>query len=338
MFPDIFNPNEPAFTMTELTLAIEKFPNLYGRVEKMNLMPDDGVTTTTVLVEEKEHTLALLPTAERGTPGTKGKTGTRKVISFPIPHIPHEDTVKPEDVQGIRGFGEETGAETVNQKIAEKLQNIHNNQAITLEYMRMGALRGKVLNAQGEVVVDFYKEFKKQKKVINFKLNVATTNVKSLALELKTHIELNLMGEIYGYIHVLCSPEFFRALIEHAKVETAFDRQSEGRFHREDQRAGFEFPTGVVWEEYNGQASDPDGKLKRFIPEGEAIAFPVGTMKTFKTYFAPASMIDTVNTRGRRIYVSPKWLDHGEGVEFKSQSNPLPFCARPEVLVSLKSQ
>jgi Phage major capsid protein E len=35
---------------------------------------------------------------------------------------------------------------------------------------------------------------------------------------------------------------------------------------------------------------------------------------------------------GAEIYLSPKILDHGKGIELVSESNPLAVCRRPEAL------
>ena len=66
-------------------------------------------------------------------------------------------------------------------------------------------------------------------------------------------------------------------------------------------------------------------------------AYPAGTMQMFRTYDAPANDIRFVNTVGQEIYVSPEILDHGQGVELKSESNALAVCRRPEALVQLIS-
>ena len=69
--------------------------------------------------------------------------------SFVIPHIPHDDVVLPEEVQGIRAFGSENELEALANLIAKKLQTMRNKHAITLEHLRMGALKGMILDADG---------------------------------------------------------------------------------------------------------------------------------------------------------------------------------------------
>ena len=137
------NPFEnPAFSMSALTAAINILPNNYGLMDSMGLFPSKPVRFRSVVVEEKNGILTLLPTMPVGSPGTVGKRGKRKLRSFAIPHIPHDDVVLPEEVQGIRAFGSESELQTVASVMAEHLQTMRNKHAITLEHLRMGALKG----------------------------------------------------------------------------------------------------------------------------------------------------------------------------------------------------
>ncbi len=88
--------SNPAFSMTALTAAINILPNRYGRLEELNLMPSKPVRQRQIVVEEMNGVLNLLPTLPPGSPGTVGVRGKRKLRSFVVPHIPHDDEVLPE--------------------------------------------------------------------------------------------------------------------------------------------------------------------------------------------------------------------------------------------------
>jgi hypothetical protein len=99
-------------------------------------------------------------------------------------------------------------------------------------------------------------------------------------------------------------------------------------------RSGFAFG-GVIFEEYRGQASNVAGSSVRFIAAGEAHAFPLGTIDTFSTYVAPADFNETVNTLGQELYAKQAPRKFERGTDLHTQSNPLPMCHRPGVLVKL---
>ena len=260
--------------------------------------------------------------------------GKRKLRSFVVPHIPHDDVVLPEEVQGIRAFGSETEMETIASVMARHLQTMRNKHAITLEHLRMGALKGVILDADGSVIYDLFEEFGITPTAINFDLGNANANVKKKCADVLRHFEDNLKGEFMTGVHCLCSPEFYDALTDHVKVKDAFAYSQQRAVLIDDMRAGFTFG-GVTFEEYRGQATDINGVTRRFIAAGEAHAFPLGTIDTFSTYYAPADFNETANTLGQPLYAKQEPRKFERGTDLHTQSNPLPMCHRPGVLVKL---
>jgi hypothetical protein len=148
------------------------------------------------------------------------------------------------------------------------------------------------------------------------------------------HLEDNLKGEFMTAVHCLCSPEFYDALTDHAKVKDAFTYWQQGAVLINDMRAGFTFG-GLTFEEYRGQATDANGTTRRFIAAGEAHCFPLGTVDTFGSYFAPADFNETANTLGQALYAKQEPRKFDRGTDLHTQANPLPMCHRPGVLVKL---
>jgi hypothetical protein len=321
-----------AFEMAALTAAINKLPPLYGRIGQLNLMPAEGVRTRTILIEEMNGVLNLLPTMPVGAPATLGTQAKRKVRSFVIPHIPHEDVVLPEEVQGIRAFGSENELEALSALVARKLATMRAKMEITWEHLRAGALKGVILDADGSTLYDLYSEFGISAKSINFALTTNTTEVITKCLEVKRHIEDNLRGEFMTGILCLCSQGFFDALTTHPKVKEAYARWQQGQLLFSDNRTNFTF-AGITFEEYRGQATDINGTVRKFIADDEAQFFPLGTASTFRTYFAPADFNETANTIGLPLYAKQAPRKFERGTDLHVQSNCLPLCARPEVLV-----
>jgi len=175
--------SNPAFSMANLTAAINLLPNRYGRLESLNLFPVKPVRFRQILIEEKNGVLNLLPTLPVGSPGTVGQRDKRKMRSFVVPHIPHDDVVLSEEVQGLRAFGSESELETVAGVMARHLETMRNKHAITLEHLRMGALKGIILDADGSTLYNLYDEFGIAPKSINFALTTDSTNVRQKCVD-----------------------------------------------------------------------------------------------------------------------------------------------------------
>ena len=324
-----------AFNLVSLTQAINLLPNNYGKIREANIFPGKGVRNRTVIIEEQNGILTLLPTMPPGSPGTQNKMGKRKVRSLTIPHIPHDDVILPDEYEGIRAFGSETQTKTYAKVMNDHLQSMRNKHAITLEHLRMGALKGVILDADSTVLYDLYEVFEIVQKKISFALGTSTTNVRGKCLSVLRHIDDNLMGEVATGAHAYCSATFLDALVSHAKVEDVF------KYHQAavdrlggDPRKGFEFG-GIMFEEYRGKATNAAGDILQFIKDGEAHVFPTGTMSTFSTIFAPADFLEAANTLGKEIYAKKEARKFNRGIDLHTQSNPLPLCARPGVLVKL---
>ncbi|MFK0569865.1 major capsid protein [Endozoicomonas sp.] len=55
----------------------------------------------------------------------------------------------------------------------------------------------------------------------------------------------------------------------------------------------------------------------------------------FKTWFAPADFVETVNTIGLPRYAKQKVMDFEKGVIIHTQSNPLPINLKPRAVIKL---
>lgn len=335
---DLFD--DPVFAARALTDSVNIVPNTYGRINELGIFPIRGVATTYVEIEYKNGVLNLLRTAERGTRGTAGLRGKRNVRIFKVPHIPHIDALQASDLQNRVPFGATDALDRIQNAVNEKLEDMASKHQITLEALRASALSGILLDADGSEIIDYFDEFGITEKVVDFDLTNPATKITAKNNEVLRHMEDNLHGETMRGAHALCSPEFFDAYVGHADVEKAYTYySSQAEPLRQDVRKGF-LHKGIMWEEYRGNANyvaaDGTTTNRKFIPAGEARIYPTGTRETFQTYLAPPDALSEVNSPPREdqmIYVTQKRLDHDIGIEFRSQSNPLPLVKRPALLV-----
>jgi hypothetical protein len=325
---DVFN--QDAFNVVSMTTAINKLPVKPARLGKMGLFRKRGITTTTAVIEEKRGKLYLIPTQARGTMQKVASGKSRRIRTFAVPHLPLNDEVMADDVQGVRSFGSEDKVEGVTQVVNEKLQTLRNSHEATHEYHRCGAVQGTILDADGSsVIYDLFSEFSLTRDQVEFDFDTDSTDVKQLSLQIIRLIKLALGGTPFSKIHAMCGDAFFDAFIGHASVKAAFDRYQDNQFAREQQtgEGGFAF-AGIIWENYTGKIGSVD-----FFDDEIASFFPVGAPDLFEQIMSPANFIETVNTVGKEIYAKQKKMDWDVGVEIHTQSNPLIYCNRPKCLV-----
>ncbi len=332
---DVFNGN--AFSVVSLTDAINKVPFIPGKIGQLGLFTESGITTTTVMIEERQGSLNLIETTARGALAVQNNVNKRKARSFVVPHIAMEDTILADEIQNIRSFGSENQLESIQQVVQFRLAEMANKHDAPLEHLRIGAIKGQILDADGSTVLyDLFNEFGVMPYAeVNFDLDNATPAsgaVKKKCHAIKRQIEDELGAQTYDHIHAICGSDFFDALVTHKEIVKAYDRYQESLFLRTGQaRSQFEYG-GITFEEYRGKVGEIE-----YTGSSKAYFFPVGVPNLFRQYNAPADFVETVNTVGLPRYAKQAIDDEfGRWVKVHTQSNPLPICTRPRVLIKGK--
>lgn len=325
---DIFN--DDAFNLVNMTKAINDTPHQPGRIGELGLFAEDGITTTAFFIEKQGTTLSLVPSAERGGPVRPVTSDKRSVIPFKTVHLPQNATIGADEIQGVRAFGSEGELETVQNVVNRRLAKMRRNLDTTIEYQRIGAIKGQILDANGtDVLLDLWTAFGVSQQSHSLELDQTGTKVRKEIVVAKRKVEDALGGLMYSGLRVLCGSGFFDAFVSHGAVEAAFDRWQNGEFLRDDVRRGFFF-AGVYWEEYRGQVGST-----KFIADDDAYMIPEGVPDLFVTNYAPADYMETANTIGLPYYSKQEPLRMNKGVEIEAQSNPISICTRPRAVVKL---
>lgn len=341
-----------AFSTITLTDAVNKMPFVPGRAGSLGIFEEFGVPTTTIMVEEKEGTLSLIPTTLRGAPATQHVTDKRAARSLAIPHLAEEDTVLPNEVQDVREFGQENQLQAVQGVVNQRLREMTSKLDATLEHLRIGALKGTILDADGSsVIFNLFTEFGvTQITEKDFTFDTASDgDVRTMCHAITRETEDELGSKTYDHIHSFCSSAFFDDLVAHSEVRAAYERWantnaeimasigSRGAGGASGQagdwlRLGLArraFPyAGIMFEEYRGTVGGV-----AFIPADKAIFFPVGVPGLYRNPFAPADFVEAVNTIGLPRYAKQAVdAEFARWVKLHLQSNPLPICLIPRVL------
>lgn len=339
------------YTSFDLTEQVNVIPNLYGLVNELDLFPSEGSISTVVEMRYENKILRVLPVKERGAAPTPAKAETGKTIFMEIPHFPAVDFIGPKDLQDIMvQVGRTKRPTTLEDEVAKRLMQIRNTHAISREWIRSGALQGLIKDGNGATIYDLYATFGISKVQIDFDLGNAAADMTDKCNQVYQSVTKNLQGEVMQGIEVICDTVFFQAFVTHVSVTKFYVNAEQALLLAELVRGksaglmwGREFTfQRIKFREYYGTAPVKSGSplvdtTAPFWASKTGTAYPRGTMNTFRTFDAPAHDLRFVNTMGQEIYVSPKILDHGQGVELKSESNPLAVCRRPEALVQLFS-
>jgi hypothetical protein len=319
------------FTVANLTAAVNKLPAIPGKVGAMGLFEEKGVTSTSVIIDEREGRLVLVPNTSRNDDPAPIKGNKRKRRTFETLHLPISRPILPSQLQGIAAFGQESATTPMATVINDHLQDLKNSIEATREFQRVGALRGQLLDADGSVLFDLFDEFDVKQKKVTVLLSNPDTDVRKACLDAKRHAESKLGGVMVTGFRAFCGPDWFDAFTDHAKVKEAFAHYQAAQDRLGgDLRSGFTFG-GIEYIEYDVTVSG-----QRFIPADIAQVFPVAR-GVFRLFNAPANYNETVNTLGQAFYSKAEPRKMGKGWDLEAQANPLAMCLFPEALVELKA-
>jgi hypothetical protein len=321
---------DDAFSVSSLTTAINEQEYLPGRISSMGLFEEEGVTTLTVQIEKDGDTLALVPAGERGTSGLVVGGSKRVLIPFNTVHLPQRFSIKADEIQGIRAFGTQGELQAVQDVVNKRLAKARRQLDVTHEFQRMGAIKGQVLDADGStVLLDIYARFGVQRQSMPMEFANPDTLVQVKCVEALDMQEDALGSVTSSGSRGFCGKTFWSELISHPSVVNTYKATLQAAALRGDGRESFDFG-GITWERYRGKVAGV-----AFIADDEAQLVPEGVPELFKSAFAPADYMETVNTLGIPYYSKMELMPFGKGVDGEAQSNPLHLCTRPRAVIRL---
>lgn len=334
---DIFNQN--AFGVTSLTTAMREIAFVPSRIGQMGLFQVENIDTLDVAIEKANaEELVLVPSSPRGSEGSTADMAKRAMRKLGVPHFQRNDAIYADEVQQVRAFGSEVAVETLQGKIAMKAAKHSQDFALTEEYHRLNVIKtGNLLDANGTVLYDYAAEFGEAMPAeLDFDLDAASPAdgvLRKKCAGVVRSISNSLGGLPYRGVHAICGDSFFDDLIAHKEIRETYKGHEAAATLRTayvgDGSGGswgiFEFG-GITWENYRGGGNvgvDPD----------KCHIFPTGVPQLFKTVYAPADYIETVNRIGQRLYAKQWKMPNDKGVNLEFQMNALHYCTRPRVLL-----
>ena len=325
--------NNATYGVVPMTESINNLPSMPTQIRESGLFVPDYLTTTYVDVESKSNQLTLVQSATRGMSGKPVNETRGGKKTFETVHLPKDDVVRADDVQNVKAFGTSNTATAVNDKVNAKLEGMKSDIDYTREHLQLGALRGKLLDADGSLLYDFYKEFGIQRPTFTLNLTNKDADIGGQTDKMLRQLLRALSGDVSTGWIAFAGEDFMDAYSYHPAIKALYDRYKEsvGQYTG-SVTANMAFQhRGVTFVSYLHQfGSEVD------IKPDEALIAPLGTRKTLKEYFAPADFNETVNTSAKPYYAAREPLKFNKGWQLHAQSNPLPIALRPKALATLK--
>ena len=333
---DIFNNN--AFKMVAMLQALESVDFRPQRLGDMGIFTPNPVRNQTVAIENRNGTLSLIKTSERGQPLGQRNTEKRNIRDFRTLRIAKSDRILASELADIRAFGSESELQQVQTEIARRLVGpvgLSSEIEMTLENMRLGAIHGVVKDADGGTIVDWFSEFGvSQAAEINFDLTNAAP-VSGAVRKLCNQVVRAVMKESKGVwtpsttVYALCGDAFWDDLTAHKEVrETYLNTQAASDLRTGNVYEAFNYG-GITFENYR---STDDGTTVA-VGTDKVRFFPVNAPGAFLEVFSPGEQFGHLGQLGQRLYpmIVPD-RDRDMFADIEAYSYPLHVCTRPKML------
>ena len=330
-----------AFSAIQMTRAADKVPYLPAQLGALNIFgAPTPITTLTVMVEEREGKLSLIGTLPRAAPVGSQDDLLRKARSFIVPRLAKQDTLYAHQIAGIREFGTDNELVQVQTEVARRQMRLMQDLEYTMEYHRLGAIQGKLIDADGSTVLyNWFTEFGVSEPAeLDFDLDNATPASGALVKQCNAVVRGMFrasMGAILpnSEIYAACGDAFWDDLINHKDVVRTYEGWQAATALRDgnafSSKGMFEFG-GIRW--FNYRSSDDTTTIS--VGTDKVRFFPVNAPDVFELVHAPHDSMTFVNTPGRPVYVTPEFDPQQDPQWWRHtmNSSPLHICKRPGVL------
>ncbi|MGV0954592.1 MAG: major capsid protein [Fluviibacter sp.] len=348
------------YTPLEITNVVNRMPNSFGQISKLNLFQFEGLSGTTFGIEETgaDQCNTIIPTAAYccDYEPNANKTAGRKWRYIDVPHTPLFDTVRACDVSGQRAYGL-TGLDnrlmSVDEEVMRRQRDMRQKLEMTMEYRYLSALKGVIKDADGSVILDLFAHFGITQSVVDFHLSDDTFDVLQASRRLWRTVRDNTRQIGFSGIVVYVDSLFFDALVSHPSAIDVWKRCCEmsAATMAATNGSNFDFVPrfdfgGVSWREYNEEActpaaaSDPAQATAalEFLAPSTGVAFPVGVtgQRLYEIVGAPRQTLAEVNTKATQLfYADIRENERGDAFMLSLETNTLPIVKQPGALVKV---
>lgn len=324
------------FQVQDYTQELKLVPNTWTLLSDSGLFENEFLSTRTVSFEEQNGTLGLVSDIAWGAKPATLDGEIRKLHSYNIGRRGLNDQITPEDLQSKSAYGNLSAADTEAAQIARKMEKIRRSFDVTHEVSRFKSIVTGQAYYPGTsgISYDYYTDFGITRKEIDFALNNATTDVIAKFEEAIAHIQDNMLNDsMPSGITCYASPEFFAALISHAKVTAAYTYYASTQEPLRSRLGGLGMYRTFVYQ--NVTVIEVRSSLGgvRQIPAKEAYFVPTGVTGMFKSFYAPMMKMEFVNTVAQEAYMLTYNDAKGNGIDIEAESNYIDVLLRPALVV-----
>jgi hypothetical protein len=302
MILDIFN--NDAFSLASMSTAIDKVKYVPDTIIGSGVFNAEPIRTETFGIESRKGKINIVGFSQRGEEReSRDKTQLRKLVYVATPRLSLTSKIKASELAFLREFGTEDQILQVQQEISRRQfgpNGLVKDIDFSLERMGLGAISGKILDLDGNVMYDYFSLLGEIESP-GITLALTTLSDGDARVEITQKIlrpmRRKAQGARFQFLRAFCGKTAFDNLNRNPEYRESYIAQQQGAELRE---AYFEKPVffaGVEWMEYQG---DDDDLIK--IGDDEVKFVPWGANDIYCRVMSPGESFDQQGTLGQALY------------------------------------
>lgn len=300
---------------------------------------------------EEDNTVRLIPTTERGAPDTQAIRDVGRIRTLRTVRLSKKDSVRASELLNVAAVGlpQNVRLRNVAELVNERMSKLRDDMEMTMEFQLLGALKGKLIDADGTTVVtDFFAELGVTQGAI-VDVNFSTLTEDAFQEFFVNNFFRPIIRSLKDRrgpgtrIGVLCGDNFWSELMKHPGFRAIWKLEMQARaiarasnpLVQPNAWLSVDY-AGFTWWNYMGT----DDGTTIAVETNLAYFFPINAKDVFVTYLAPGETFDQVGQgmKGKPFYpmIRPDPRAHPEFVDLLMRRYPLPACIYPKALMRAK--
>jgi hypothetical protein len=298
-------------------------------------------TTDTVYVISRQKYVNLIRSTLRGAPIEMAQPDDKNARPLKIPRFAKGDKLFAHELANIMPLEDETETDRAAAEVAKKQEKLIADAEATMEYQRLGALKGILLDTDASTLVNFWTEFGiTPPSDIDLTLDNAALTIGQIRTAIQTNVTIPIArasgagNDPRFRIRAICGDTFWNTLISHPAIEATYmNYVAAAELRGEKLWGSFSF-AGIDWFHYRGT----DDGTTISISTNKAHVFPVGVPGMWQHVMGPMNeSLPLINQPGRRYYpfLEKDKSEKQQWVQPEIYVYPLFVNARPDLVLTV---
>lgn len=324
---DLFD--HEAFSLVSLTTGFNASEHIDAEV--LSMFTVENVENRTVMIVKSGQQLQVLMPGEIGQNPNIDEHDAENAVPVRLIRYPFDTRIVPSDLSRISSLRDKKiKAQELAALVKGQMGRHKDNHRYTAAYTAYSALKGKVKNKKGTVLINLFDVLGVDERKLDLKLGTAGTNVPTLLKGLrkatvdnaKKHGHLTLLG-----VECRIGQELIERILNHASIKAFYSEE----IHAKRVVAFADDPSQISICGIKFVSDEADEVATK------GASYPLGVKGLFGMLRAPADVLHSSSAKARECHITTKELDHDEGLEIRSRAIYLPIARDPSLLAEIYS-